>query len=266
MTRLLVLGNSHAGALKQGETQFLSEYTGVEIGYFVASEPAFSSGAVDTNGIYRPVFKKPGAEQTFADLNGSVDIDLNAWDRVLVTGIRAPLHNIANTLGEFDLVECAGRECSALISTGFLEDFIDHEAQTTVEGWRAVVGPSFGGVITMAPMPSEAITTTSNKLDRRARASRILALHPLASRIYTHWTNCLRNAADAAGLCLLLQPQSTIAAPFLSFSDLAVEPAEGSGETIPHTDFVHMNHKYGLAVWQEFASTYLNIKPSAAQA
>jgi hypothetical protein len=245
MTRVLILGNSHTVALKDAEAMIKADHPDVELSFFSVSEPNFSKGRMDKSGVYAPRYQSEAENDKLLTINGAISVDLTAYDHVLVVGLRFPLQSICDVLDLYDVLEGSPNGKDAFVSSSFLQKLCQDLAKTTVSKWMALLGADFSGAIYAAPFPSIAVNETEQRVDRRARASRALNQHPEAGLLFEMINQALADAMSQFPARYLFAPDATVHSPFLSKAEFS------------ETDHVHMNGRYGQAIFSKFFNQVL---------
>lgn len=211
MTRFLILGNSHIASLKGAEAAFTKENPNIELTFFGVGEPNFSRGKIDKQGIYSTLQKAKGP-----NFGEKISVDTKEFDKVFVVGLYTPLSVLHEVLVDHQLLEGRFRQEARLVSTSFLKTVIEHIVQHTVSRWLKIVGTNFSGVISPIPFPNQNIVTTQKRVKHRNKIYRDLNRNLDSELIFDLWRAEIERQMSKTEASLLMQPEETIYAPFLT--------------------------------------------------
>lgn len=260
MTRLLVIGNSHAAALKLAEAEFRSAYPGIETGFFAAPGAVFLRGRVDGSGRFSTQARDAATLATLARINGGQDCDLNDWDQVLVIGHRLRFPGVAALLERHDLLEGSrtgkGQMISWALVTATVAAAIDDYLRLIVGRFGAARNVTFFA----GPFVAESIVERAPGYPL-ARTVAAYLDHPDMPGIFDWWLSEWEAAVTKAGFGFLRQPDSTLGGPGLTASRFAIPTASDQAPAAARIDHRHMNRDFGFAVLSAFAQTRLGLSP-----
>ncbi|SMX43972.1 hypothetical protein [Actibacterium lipolyticum] len=263
MTRLLVLGSSHTGALKSGVPRFRGRFPDVDVEFFAVPAPVFLTGRVNKEGVYVPGFRKDKDRELANAINGAEQIDLTAFDHILVVGFRFELISTAALLQTYDLLEGTDTGKDRACSMEFVDATMAATTARIAKMVRRCLGPDRNFTLTEAPYPSAAIGERADDYEP-ARVIDNFIRHPDAEGLFQKWLKGVEDAVTQLGHGFLSQPADTIAAPFATKAQYALGGTSADGEEMSGTDHRHMNGDFGLRVLETFATQKLNLQPIAA--
>lgn len=264
MTRLLVLGSSHAGALRAADAAFRRAFPAVETGYFTAPSGVFLSCRTDRQGRFALGPAARAHEKTILRINGTLSCDLKAWDHILLVGFRPTFDPIADLFVDCDLLEGVRTGRPRLVSQAFLAAIARQQAETFIAALRARFRGDRRLTIQLGPSPSEGALDDPDAGSLPKRVAARLA-HPDLPAISDWWLTVMTRAIEATGRVLTDQPPETLAGPAVTRRDYAERAINESGVLHKRTDHIHMNADYGLAVLSGFATRRLGLAPSLHQ-
>lgn len=239
MIRLLLLGNSHAAALRSSLRMLTEGRADIAGQFWGLPGRTFAKVIQDSDGHLRLPAGDRFAQRKSLHWQVSPELDPRPFDHILLVGLRFHHRALVQQLSRlwaWDWGVAPERgDGSAFhpVSLGFVEAVIAQEIATTLSNQMART-PLDQRVILM-PAPYSASTTIQRGALYEA-ATAALAEHPKAAQLQVMFEDALQAAAQAQGLRLCLQPRSTIAAPWLS-DDSYLALAEQDGR--------HLNDAYG---------------------
>lgn len=266
MTRLLVLGNSHSGALRMAKDGFAQRHPDVETAFFAAPGAQFLRGRTGPDGIWRPFMANDDQRATVMAINGSDACDLSGFDAILVVGYRFPPSILAEILLEHEVMGLPFRDAGSparRLSRGFVEKTADAVIEAAAQQIERRIGTAHPFILTDAPYPSDKVGTRGDEVGR-VMAS--LQTHPAAAELIALWTERVAKAVTARGWGFLPQPEHTFSGPAATRAEYAEAPAHGDGTTSSLVDHRHMNADFGMAILEAWAATRAATKPVAAAA
>ncbi len=89
MTRILIVGNSHVGALKLGWEQVRDNFPGAQVDFFAAQGSVFQQTRLDRTGTLALQKSHRDDEKcirALKKLNGRTSVNLNDYDHVIRAG------------------------------------------------------------------------------------------------------------------------------------------------------------------------------------
>lgn len=239
MTRLLLLGNSHAAALRPALRRLGESHDGLACQFWGLPGATFAKVIQHGDGHLRLPAGDRFAQRKSLQWQVSPEIDPRPYDHILLVGLRfhhRALVQLLSRLWAWDWGTPPVRgEGLAFhpVSLRFVEAVIAQEIAMTLSNQTARI-PLDQRVVLMPAPYSASTTTRSGALYEPATAA--LALHPKAAQLQEIFESALQTTAQAQGLRLCLQPRDTIAAPWLS---------DDSYLALPDQDGRHLNDAYG---------------------
>lgn len=256
MTRLLVLGNSHVGALRMAKDAFRDRHPGVETTFFAAPGAHFLRGRTGADGIWRPHMADDRARDIIMDINGATECDLSGYDAILIVGHRFGPNLLAEILTGHDVLGLPGRGAEAPEGR-VSRRFVEQAAEAWIEESTRLVARRLGNahpfILTDAPHPTDRIGTRGDDYGRLATC---LQTHPAAGMLMDFWTDRVRAAVTAHGWGFLPQPAVTMSGPAATRPEYAEAAATGHGIPSDLSDHRHMNGDFGLAMLQAWAALH----------
>jgi hypothetical protein len=251
MTRILVIGNSHVGALKQGWELCADDFPGARVDFFALAGRNFTELQLDRSlrfGLPEDADPASSAYRSVQRINGCSSVELNQADVVVWAGYDWRHAVLAALLDGYDVDGIRESGASSLMSRAAFAAACDALAEALLppEPWRDWPRPQL--FLLPRPVPAESCLTAASGGPK-----------------FGHWTRALRNGAsfrpaldlffDAlaarlreAGIGLVRPPERTAGATGLTD---AVH-THGStrlrnDEPHPGNDHSHMNGEYGIA-------------------
>lgn len=264
MTRLLVLGNSHVGALRMAREAFRARYPQVETTFFAAPGGHFLRGRTGRDGVWRPYLPDDRARTVVEEINGAVECDLAGYDAILVIGHRFSPHVLTEILLENEILGLPWRSEGSpegRVSRRFVERTMDAVAEEHVAEIERRLGTRHPFVIAPAPFPSDRI---GSRGDEVSRLTEFLQRHPAIGDLMAYWTASIASAARRRGWTYLPQPAGTLSGPAATRAEFAEAAATGDGARMDHTDHRHMNGDFGLAILEAWAASH-GLLPQAME-
>lgn len=263
MTRFLVLGSSHVAAMKQAAPAFAERHPEVELSFFAAPAPTFRVGRVGKKGYFTPKYRTKGDRQLVRQVNDALTVNLTEFDRVLVSGFRFSLGDVAKLLLDFDILEGTDTGKAQKCSLDFLRAVIDQLIAREMKLITTCLGEDRNFILTDAPYPAETIGARAAEY-APARSLDAFMTHPDAPGLFAYWKDRVAEAVTGAGYDFLPQPESTVAKPFATHGQYTAAAPHMTGEEIGWTDHRHMNADFGLCVLEALTEHHLNPAPEPA--
>ncbi|MCU0825938.1 MAG: hypothetical protein MUE52_00680 [Tabrizicola sp.] len=261
MTRLLILGNSHTGALRRGDDAFLRAYPGVQTGYFAAPGTLFLRGQVDEAGRFSTLAATEATRKTLIDMNGALDCDLNDWDQVLVIGHRLRFTSVAGLLNRHDLLEGSRTGKGQAISWALVMATVQAQIEDFLRTIRGKFPVSPNITFFAGPFVASSIVERAPSYALAQTVVEHLG-HPDLAEIYDWWVDQCEAAVTGVGFGFLRQPDSTLDGPGLTHPRFAVPKASDGTPAPAPIDHRHMNGDFGFAILSAFAQARLGLTPT----
>lgn len=266
MTKLLIIGSSHVGALKNAQAQFLSGRPDMQLDFFGLRAPAFLKSQVDEMGVFRPPDKDEEDRALILKANGVTEISTADYDHVMLIGYRFGFMEVASLLERHDILGLTGAGHPGTIDLPLVEDMVDAMIRISLSEVLDGLAPANRAfTLCLAPYPSKSIAVRAPKMEM---ARELVAFwdHPAAERVFDIWYTRLRAQIEDAGHILLEQPYRTVAGPFATKPMFARAPENFDGTAMKGTDHRHMNADFGLTVLTTFARMLKNTSEAARPA
>lgn len=212
MTRILVIGNSHAATLRRAFPTVQASRPDLELSFWGLPGAAFDKASTGPDGRLRPDPKDRTSMRKVDQWNDAAEADLTTPDHILLVGLRFGLRaalGLMRALHPLDL----GRRPGAL---GVSDSFLRAALRGTIDASLAAVATRLaldGRVVLMpAPYPAASVTNPASTFFEPVTASATVLPHaPDLMALFEHE---LAGACAARGLGLVLQPRQTLAGPF----------------------------------------------------
>lgn len=264
MTRLLVLGNSHVGALRMAQDAFRTRFPQVDTAFFAAPGGNFLRGRTGRDGVWRPYLPDDNARAVVEEINGAAECDLAGHDAILVIGHRFSPHVLTEILMDHEIIGLPWRETGSperRVSRGFVERTIAAVTEDHVDQIARRIGTRHPYVLASAPFPSDRIGTRGDEV---SLLTEFLQRHPATAELMPLWTDQIAAAAERRGWGFLPQPAGTMSGPAATRAEFAEAAATGDGAEMDFTDHRHMNGAFGLAMLEAWAASR-GLEPQASR-
>lgn len=254
MTRLLILGNSHAAALRRAFPALTAAHPDMDLCFWGLPGGAFAKARTGPDGLLRPDPTDRISLRKAAHWGIAPEIDLTAFDQIFLVGLRFNLqrvHSLLHALQPLDL----GRRPGALgVSDSLLRAALRAEVDSCLAAQmdRTPLGPQV--TLMPAPYPAAAVTQTGSPLYEPLTAG--TAALPDAAALMALYEAEITAGAARHGLRLALQPRATLATAFLSADRYLDDPTR---------DGRHLNADYGRLAFRALLDA-APLSPSAAPA
>jgi hypothetical protein len=244
--RILVFGNSHVGAWKDGWDLIASEYPGYILTFFGVPEKIHARYRLRANGRFSPRPNVTEQELARVDgINGATDCRLTDHDLSVWVGLdwhpSVPLGMAA--LGDPPQPDWTGTRPA--YGPGFVDAAIDQACQSVMEDWSATKEMTLRPFAFARPPYAETCRESLHPLYAPWRAS---AAYPEATEWFLSvYQSRLKHMAGLRGLTVLFPPTDTLApgcatrAEYLAIGGGVVDPADPGARG----DHSHMNAAYG---------------------
>jgi hypothetical protein len=267
MVRLVIVGNSHVGALKDAWDAAGASHPRHEISFFAAPEPHFKKLRLNkhlTFGLPQNILQRdPLAVDVLTRVNGRTSIDLTAADKVLLHGLAWPLDDVVQLMADFDIDDLRDVGCSRRMSRSAFDAVCVDLANNAMPepAWRNWAGPPI--VLLARAAPAE--TCLAND-DARYQPWRAIKEKPAGSRaVIDAFLDAYEAALGRSAITLVRQPFETL----LPIGMTAASYSRNSlrlYQRVPHPDDdpIHMNADYGalcLAAIFAWLDTYETVSP-----
>jgi hypothetical protein len=254
VSRVVIIGNSHAAAFKDGWEALRDRRPGVDVAFFALVGHKFDQLEPDAGYVLRlrqdARETRPALLTALEQINGRTEIDLSEADHVLWVGREQPLAVVADVLGRFDVDGLREAGAGRQMSRAAFEAICDALADTALPGpeWRGWRHPR----LTLLPRHAPAETW----LDENGASSRPwgpLAKNPDGvAEALDVWYARLAARLEAVGISMLRQPVDTLAPCGLTLAALGRGSRRLRGPAHPAADVIHMNADFGARCLDAF--------------
>lgn len=240
MTRILLLGNSHAAALRPALRLLSEGQADLSCLFWGLPGATFAKVVQDRDGHLRLPAGNRFAQRKSLQWQVSPELDPRPFDHILLIGLRFHHRALVQQLSRLWAWEWGPMPAQAgeglplvAVSLRFLEAVIAQAIAATLSSQTARI-PLDPRVVLMPAPYSGSITIQNGPLYEPATAA--LARHPQAALLRDMFESSLQTVCQAQGLRLCLQPRASLAAPWLS---------NDSFLALPEQDGRHLNDAYG---------------------
>lgn len=239
MTRILLLGNSHAAALRPALRLLSEGHANLGCRFWGLPGGTFAKVVQDHDGHLRLPAGNRFAQRKSLQWQVSPELDPRPFDHILLVGLRFHHRALVQQLGRLWAWEWGPMPARAdglplfAVSLRFLEAVIAQDIAATLSSQAARIPLDPRMVLMPAPY-SGSITLQNGPLYEPATAA--LARHPQAALLRDMFECSLQTVCQAQGLRLCLQPRASLAAPWLSSDSFLA---------LPEQDGRHLNDAYG---------------------
>ena len=236
--RVAFVGNSHLTAFKAAEAEIAARHPGLEIHFFGLPNPVFfrhdALGGAALR-VAEPVNENPAQ---VIDPEGSVALDLGAYDLVLLTSHGFYLRHLWAALGGFNVLGLAPIEPGrASLSQPCLRATIAASTKAYARRLRAFYPALDQMIVVQMPFPSTAAQAMNPALAD-------LAAQPDVAELFTLYQTTVAEATASCELTLYPVPDAVMAAPFFCKADYARATELPVGQMPILSDLGHMNAAY----------------------
>jgi hypothetical protein len=249
MTRLLILGNSHAATLRRALPEAGQEWPGVTTDFWGLPGAAFSKARQDASGILRPDPEDAMSQRKAGQWNRQDHVDLMAYDQILLVGLRYGLRPAQGLMRALQPLDWGSRSGALGVSEGFLRAAFRAEILAVLHAQNARTALDHRFILMPAPYPAASVTEPGPLHEPLPAAVARLARAADLQAIYDEE---LMAAHEELGLTLVLQPPETQDRAFLTLPQFLEEPGR---------DARHMNAAYGLIALRAMASHIPDLHP-----
>ena len=245
MKRLLVVGTSHAGALKiahDAEPSVLSD--GFDVDFFALPIPSFVRAQIRRNGEFALVDKGPHVarfKKTAMKLNGRTGVQLRDYDHVVVVGLGSIAPEYLNLAQEVSIDGLRETEGEFRLSLPAHHAFVTDMLERSWRRFDTTRAPDVAFWQVAPPRPSGS-TTAPDGVTKDERLRDVL----------DDMLEANHRIAQEKGLRPIPQPKETITSSGQTHARFATGARRLSGEVRPD-DFTHMNGEYGAHVLREIS-------------
>jgi hypothetical protein len=234
--RIAVIGNCHAGPLKQGWDLIKQDFPGIDLCFFASAGTRLNDLAIEGRSL---VPRCPELRKDLLFFSGGRErIEVSGFDAFLVQGLGVKVHPIDSRLS--DAVKlCAAR--------GWFDNTVG--GRTCAKLRKLTAAPIYMGIV---PLLREPVAPRSHAVR------------------YEEAVELMARANAAAGVVFLPQPGETVVngwATSSAYCDGATRlenRPEKVGVALPEEDCVHMNPEFGRVFMHAFLSASDAVKQPIA--
>lgn len=241
MTRLLVLGNSHAATLRRAFPDIAQEWPGLAVDFWGLPGAAFAKARQDGSGILRPDPEDAVSQRKAGQWNSQDHVDLTGYDRILLVGLRYGLRPGQGLMRALQPLDWGSRGGALGVSEGFLRAALRAGINAVLQAQNARTALDGRFILMPAPYPATTVTDPGPLHEPVPAAVARLTRADDLQRIYEEE---LAAAHAALGLRIVFQPPETQDRAFLTGARFLEDPAR---------DARHMNAAYGLCAFRALA-------------
>jgi hypothetical protein len=251
MSKILVIGSSHAAALRRALPAITAEFPQHEVTCWTLTARCFNAAVVGPDGVLTPDPSRPGVRKQALRWNGAESVDLKPFDHILMAGLDQGIDRILNVAARLQPVEWGPRAGARAVSLDFLTAALRSIIAATLaaQSIRIPFDPRFSAT----PVPYATQASFAPALGHAPDAADVSAL-PRTADLFALYEHELRAAHLAVGLSFVPQPRVSLARPWVT-QDIYVDPASA--------DCLHMNADYGLLAFRDFAASLPALEHSA---
>lgn len=241
MSRLLILGNSHATTLRLAEDAIAAEYPSYDISFYGLPAIAYDRAHVDEDGLFGPAKDDRFGASKAIEWNGNARIDLAPFDRIFVIGHRWRIYYLARLLyiryvhGMQRNRQKAGITESFLMAAmaGWVRDGTDEIIAKFGVDQRMIFAPS--------PYPLARASLKRPEWEPAFGLASRLAERDMILDVYE---GMIADAMEARDLRFVPQPRETLERAFLTRDGFARVPEAELGQKGVKDDHRHANAAY----------------------
>lgn len=252
MTRVLVLGNSHAATLRRAFPEISRLWPGLDLEFWGLPGAAFAKASVDDTGVLRPDPNDTVSRNKVLQWNAVAEVDLAAYDRIFLIGLRYGLRPAQGHMRKLHPFDWGTRTGQMGVSEGFLRAAVRAEIDAVLDAQTLRTPMDNRFVLMPAPYPASCVGQ-EGPLHEPLPAAVARMSH--AQDLLDLFEEELAKAHTARGLTCVAQPRATLDRPFLTQDRYLEEPGR---------DGRHMNADYGLLAFRALAGTLDENPPAEA--
>lgn len=243
MSRILVIGSSHAAAQRRALPRIAEAYPQHQVSCWTLTARCFNAAVVGPDGILTPDPKRPGVRKQALRWNGADSIDLSPFDHILMAGLDQGIDRVLHLTARLQPLDWGARDGARGVSLDFLRAALRGVVEATLVAQKARI--PFDPRFAATPVPYATRASHDPARGHSPDAARVSQL-PQAAALMALYEAELAAAHLAQGLAFVPQPEASRAAPWVT-DDRFIDPASA--------DALHMNADYGFLAFQAFAAT-----------
>ena len=233
MTRVLVLGTSHAMTLRRAAAQIAADHPEMSVTYWGLPGAAFATLRCDGDGVLRADPANLTGQRKLADWGLADHVDLRPFDHIFLVGIHYHQRALLKLLRGLQPWEWGYRPGAMRVSLGLLESAMTAEVALKLADQSANIPFDSRFVLMPAPCSAERVVTQGPLHEATTTA---LAESPYAARSFALLQKAMAAPHRALGVAFVPQPEATLARPWLTRDEFLIDP---------DADARHMNSNYG---------------------
>jgi hypothetical protein len=154
MTRVLVIGSSHIGALTRSGPAFEAAFPDISVTFFGVRGPNFLSGKFDHNGHFVPGYGRDQDRDLAVRVNGTDTYDASGFDDILMIGQRLGFGNIVAMMYDQDVLEGSRSDRQQVLPRALMNAAIRSRVESEVAALTKATAARGGVTIVLAPYPA----------------------------------------------------------------------------------------------------------------
>ncbi|MGH1331463.1 MAG: hypothetical protein ACRBBK_11315 [Paracoccaceae bacterium] len=241
MSRLLILGNSHAATLRLAQDEIAQAYPDYEISFYGLPALAYDRAQKDKHGLFGPAKGDSFGAKKAREWNSDRRIDLAPYDRIFVVGHRWRMYYLARLLYVRYVYGMQRVRQKAGISESFLLAAMAAWVRDGTDEIIAKFGADPRMIFAPSPYPLARASLKRAEWEPAFGLSSRLADSQMILDVYE---GMIADEMEARGLHFVLQPRETLDRAFLTKDAYARVPEEELGKEGVKDDHRHTNAAY----------------------
>lgn len=269
MTRLLVIANSHGGALKNGWEAMKAEYPDIETTFFVRAGRPFFQLEYDPQttqfGIIHPERFEENVVSAVQDINGVLSVRLNDFDRVAMAGLHYGFRETMSIVAASHLDGLRAKDTGPMLSDAALTAFLSDIAGANLPHWAFGTEGRPPIDILATPRMAETVEDSTDDLRKHVNGRALIADPRGLGEALERLDRIYAGLLAAAGFGFVPQPVASISPSGFSKREYCDGWITYQGKTKRGFDASHMNPGYGKLCLTEYFETIANRSAWAEQ-
>lgn len=243
MSKILVIGSSHAAALRRALPAIAVEFPHHEVTCWTLTARCFNLAVTGPDGVLTPDPNRPGVRKQALRWNGADSVDLKTFDHILIMGPDLGIGQVLNMLARLQPAEWGPRDGARIVSLDFLKTALRAHlgAALAAQSRRTPFDARFSA----APIPFASELSFHPSRGHSPDAA-IVSRLPRAADLFTIYEQELRAACLDNDLAFVPQVRDSLARPWVT-QDSYVDANVADG--------LHMNATYGQLTFRAFAAS-----------
>jgi hypothetical protein len=212
MTRVLVIGNSHAATLRRAFPAVQAARPDLALSFWGLPGAAFDKASTGADGRLRPDPKDRTSMRKVDQWNDAADADLTTPDHIFLVGLRFGLRAALGLMRQLHPLDQGRRPGALGVSDSFLRAALRASIDASLAGVATRLALDPRVVLMPAPYPATLVTNPASAFFEPITVADTVLPH--APALMTLFEHELAQACAARGLRLVLQPRQTLAGPF----------------------------------------------------